>query len=308
VSGLRVIKAGLLTQIEDLGRVGYGDIGITQSGVADAYSGAWANRLLFNAPNAPLLEILLGGVLLEAETDTMISLTGADAKLRIGGRECPLWRSHHVRKGEQIEIGMSKRALRLYLAVKGGFACEQNLGSCAVTLKEGMGRKVEQGDLLSCQSSKPLPQTATPQTLIPKHLDVLTLRVVLGYQSDLFAPSQRADFFSSPYSVTQATDRMGCRLKGESVQYEGGELISEPIAYGSIQIPSDGQPIVLLNERQTIGGYPKIGSVIPIDCYRLAQAKPGTTVAFREIGLEEGRKVTRAVLAFIMYSSDKILE
>ena len=299
MSGLRVTKAGLLTQIQDRGRLGYGDIGITQSGVADAYSATWANRLLFNAPDAALLEILLGGVTLLAEVDTFIALTGAQTTLQINGISRACWRVHAIKAGDRIEIGMASSGLRLYLAVKGGFACPKILDSCATTLKESFGEKIQVDDLLACSDHHSSPLTATPENLIPEYLDVVTLRVVLGYQFDLFGSEQKATFFSTPYQVTQATDRMGCRLQGEPITYEGAELISEPIAYGSIQIPADGQPIVLLNERQTIGGYSKIGSIIPMDCYRLAQARPGTTVAFKEVGLEEAVAVTRELKKFL---------
>jgi len=298
MSGLRVTKAGLLTQIQDSGRLGYGDIGITQSGVADAYSAIWANRLLFNTPDTAVLEILLGGVTLVAEVDTFIALTGAQSTLQINGITQPCWRVHAIKAGDRIEIGMASSGLRLYLAVKGGFGCAKVLGSCATTLKEGFGEKLRVGDLLTCEAYLSAPLAATPPALIHQCRDVVILRVVLGYQSDLFSSEQKSTFFSTPYQVTQATDRMGCRLQGEPITYEGAELISEPIAYGSIQIPADGQPIVLLNERQTIGGYPKIGSVIPMDCYRLAQARPGTTVAFKEIGLEEAVEMTRELMGF----------
>ena len=301
MSGLRITKAGLLAQIQDRGRVGYGDIGITQSGAADGYSAAWANRLLFNTPDAPLLEILLGGMSFVSEVETTISLTGAQAELRINGTPQALWKTHHVKPGDSIEIGLASSGLRLYLAVKGGFGCTQELGSCATTLKEGMGAKAEEGDLLLCGHYSTLPIVSTPQNLIPEYLDVVTLRVVLGYQSEQFSAEQKEIFFSTPYQVTQATDRMGCRLEGEPIAYRGDELISEPIAYGSIQIPADGQPIILLNERQTIGGYPKIGAVIPMDCYRLAQARPGTTVAFQEIGLEEAVRVTQELMGFLEF-------
>ncbi len=299
MSGLRVIKAGILTQIQDRGRIGYGDIGITQSGAADGYSAAWANRLLFNDLDDALLEILFGDMVFVAETKSLIALTGAEAELRINGILKPLWRTHLLQVGDRVEIGIARRGLRLYLAVKGGFACPKILDSCATTLKESFGEKVQVGDLLACSDHHSSPLTATSEDLIPEYLDVVTLRVVLGYQSDLFSSESRATFFSTPYQVTQATDRMGCRLLGEPITYEGEELISEPIAYGSIQIPADGQPIVLLNERQTIGGYPKIGAVIPMDCYRLAQARPGTTVAFKEIGLEEAVAVTRELNRFL---------
>ncbi len=299
MSGLRILKAGILTQIEDGGRIGYGDIGITQSGAADRYSAAWANRLLFNPADAPLLEILLGGVSLVSEVDTALVLTGAEAVLRINGKTEALWRVHRIEQGDRIEIGIAKRGLRLYLAVKDGFACQPELGSCATTCKEGFGAKVAEGALLGCDVHTSAPLCRAPRHLIPDCLDLLTLRVVSGYQAEGFDEEERAQFFSTPYRITQATDRMGCRLQGAPVSYGGEALISEPIAYGSVQIPADGQPIVLLNERQTIGGYPKIGAVIPMDCYRLAQARPGTTVTFEEIGLEEATEVTRELLRFI---------
>jgi len=300
MSGLRITKAGILTQIEDRGRIGYGDIGITQSGVADGYSAAWANRLLFNPSGTPLLEIVLGGVAFVAEIETAIALTGAVATLKINGIVQALWRVHLLKEGDSVEIGLASSGLRLYLAVKGGFRCHKELGSCATTLKEGFGAKVEKGDHLLCDPCTSLPIAAVPRNLIPEYLDVLTLRVLLGYQSEYFSDISKETFFSTPYQVTPATDRMGCRLQGEPIAYEGGELISEPIAYGSIQIPADGQPIVLLNERQTIGGYPKIGTVIPMDSYRLAQARPGTTVAFKEIGLKEAVEVTQELEGFML--------
>ncbi len=293
MSGFRVIQSGVLMQLQDRGRFGYGDIGVTQSGVADRYSASWANRLLFNHPNDILIEILLGGVKLISELDTYISLTGAQCSLQINGTPQPLWRVHHISRGDTIEIGMAREGLRLYLATKGGFESKSELGSSATTLKEGFGHQIVSGELLPCQSHTSSPLASTPQSQIPTYGNSMTLRVLLGYQSDMFELAQREIFFSTTYRVTQATDRMGCRLEGTPIAYSGGELISEPIAYGSIQIPTDGQPIILLNERQTIGGYPKIGSLIPQDCYKLAQARPNTQIRFREVGLEEAIVLSR---------------
>lgn len=299
MSGLRLQKAGILLQIQDCGRFGYGAIGITQSGSADAYSAAWANRLLLNTSDAPLLEILLGGASWISEAETVIAVTGAEAILEINGEERALWRSHVVKRGDHIVLGMARRGLRLYLAVKGGFACKKRLGSCATTLKEHLGQKIQAGELLHCGTSMSQLCRSVPEDLRPIYDDTMRLRVLSGYQSEHFSKEQKALFFSAFYMVTQATDRMGCRLQGDPVVYDGEELVSEPIAYGSIQIPSDGQPIVLLNERQTIGGYPKIGSVIPMDCYRLAQAKPGTKIRFEEIAIEDAVQKSRALMVFL---------
>jgi biotin-dependent carboxylase-like uncharacterized protein len=292
----------MLTQIQDRGRFGYGDIGITQSGMADGYSGAWANRLLFNDADDAVLEILLGGVAFVSEVESTIAVTGAQASLTINGITQALWRSHSIYPDDKIEIGMATKGLRVYLAIQGGFSTTQALESHATTRKEGFGEKITPDTLLLCRSSSALPITSTPEHLIPTFRDVIILRVLLGYQSDTFTAQAKEQLFGASYRVSNSTDRMGCRLEGRAITYEGGELISEPIAYGSIQIPADGQPIILLNERQTIGGYPKIGSIIPMDCYRLAQAKPSTTVAFQEIGLEEAVRATRELMGFVAIS------
>jgi len=276
----------VLFRSEDFGRFGYGDLGITQSGMADRYSGAWSNRLLLNPSDAPVLEMLLGGVSLVSRIETSVAVTGAVSTLKIDGKVQAMWRSHQVKKDTLIEIAPATKGLRVYLSVKGGFRAKSILESVSVTPKENFGYKLQEGDLLFCESGYPFVPTAMKAEYIPAFPEVLTLRVLAGYQYEMFDSRQREVFFGTPYVVTLETDRMGCRLEGTAVG-TGCEIISEPISYGAIQIPSDGQPIVLLNERQTIGGYPKIGTVLPMDCYRLAQARPGTTVVFEEVGTEE---------------------
>ncbi len=298
MSGLLVEKPGILSLIEDAGRIGYGDIGVCQSGTADRYSAVWANRLLFNDPDSAVLEMLIGNVSLISQVDTAIALTGAESTLKINGQERSRWRSHRIKKGDRIDISAAKKGLRSYLSVAGGFGTQEMLGSRSVTPKDKLGDRIAEGDLLPCSSCTDHIPSAVPQRYIPDFLDVLTLRVAAGYQYDEFSSDAIELFFDSPYEVTTATDRMGCRLQGEAVRFDG-EIISEPISYGAVQIPSDGQPIVLLNERQTIGGYPKIGSVIPMDCYRLAQARPGTTVAFQEIPVVEAAKITKDLYMFM---------
>jgi biotin-dependent carboxylase-like uncharacterized protein len=287
-------------EIQDGGRLGYGDLGITQSGMADRYSGTWANRLLGNPPDTPLLEILLGGVTFVAEVETRIALTGAQAPLTINGISQPLWRSYPLHPGDTITLGMARKGLRIYLSVQGGFkANERSLGSCATTHKEGFGMHIQADTLLSCRPSSQHAKTRTPERFILRMEEALTLRVVPGYQFEDFSPEDRARWFESTYRVSTHTDRMGCRLEGgDPIVYTAGELISEAIAYGAIQIPPDGNPIVLLNERQTIGGYPKIGSIIPMDGYRLAQAQPGTVIQFTTIKMKEAISITRTLKRF----------
>jgi len=298
VRGLEVLRPGLMSLVEDRGRFGFGDLGITQAGAADCYSAALANRLLRNAPEAPVLEIAQGGAELLAHVETEIALTGAEAELRIGGIPRALWRTHRVREGERIEIGMVRSGLRLYLAVAGGFEAPRWLGSASVSLRDRLGRPLEKGDRLLCRDLESLPHPrALPPRLIPDWRRPLTLRVLPGAQADHFPAESLQRFYSESYRLVSG-DRMGCRLAGPAVEHDL-EILSEPIAYGAVQIPRDGQPIVLLNERQTIGGYPKMGAVLPMDCWRLAQAAPGTEICFETIGLEEARRATMEMERFL---------
>ena len=298
MNALRVTKAGMLTLLEDNGRHGYAHIGITQSGVLDGYSATWVNKLLGNSSGTNMLEILLGNVSLVSTVDSYIAVCGAQAKLTINGIEHNMWKVNKIKAGDSIEIGVTQKGLRSYLGIKGGFLMEPDLGSCSTTIKDGFSEKIAIGDMLPCNEYKDSLLCATPQIHIPRFLDVITLRVVLGYQSEYFSAEQIERFFASAYTLSNQANRMGCKLEGEKIIAEK-ELVSEAISFGAIQIPKDGQPIVLLKERQTIGGYPKIGSVIPVDCFRLAQAKPGTTVAFKEVSLEEAIEQTKDLYKFM---------
>jgi len=294
MNALRVIRPGMLSLIEDGGRTGYGAIGITPGGPADRYSARWANHLLGNRPGSPLLEITLGGARFEALGPLRIALTGADAPLTINDVPRPLWHRYLLKKGDVVALGMARRGLRVYLATEGGWQCRPKLGSCAATLREHLGEALETGALLR---GAPPTASALPAHVPPRFQRAfdpdLTLRVVASYHHDLFPLSARECFFSQRYRVTTATDRMGCRLSGKAIDTPG-EILSEPTTLGAVQIPSDGQPIVLLAERQTIGGYPVIGTVIPCDVDRLAQAQPGSRVMFRPVSLAAARRLWRS--------------
>jgi biotin-dependent carboxylase-like uncharacterized protein len=298
VKGLEVVRTGIVALIADRGRYGYTDIGITQSGMSDRYSGAWANKLLGNAPNDAALEIALGGMELVSHIHTCIALTGANANLMINSRSKRSWRSHEIKPGDIIRIGMATRGQRMYLAVKGGFDTPLELGSRSTTPKEGLGATLTAGDTIPCGEYHCRTQAFVPHEFIPDFGESFSLRVLLGYQRSTFDTDVQDLFFSSEYKVTHSTDRMGCRLSGKPLK-TSAEIISEPISYGTIQIPRDGQPIVLLNERQTIGGYPKIGTLIPMDAYMLSQAQPGTTVRFKKIELGEATEITKKLYGFL---------
>ena len=295
MNALKVIRPGMLSLIEDGGRPGHGAIGITPSGPADRYSARWANHLLGNRPDAPVVEIALGGMVLEALGDLRIALTGAQSPLKINGTPRPLWHTHSLTRGDRIEIGMAARGLRLYLAAEGGWRCSPILESCSVTVREQLGRPLKAGDLLEGSS----PATPRLSAFVPEQLQrtfpsEITLRILESYHHARFSAEARERFYAQRFRVTTATDRMGCRLSGEPVAYPG-EIVSEPTTLGAVQIPADGQPIVLMAEHQTIGGYPIIGTVIPCDIDRLAQAQPGSRVRFLPLSPEEARQITHFV-------------
>ncbi len=287
MNALEIVRPGMLSLIEDGGRPGYGAIGITPGGPADRYSARWANHLLGNRPDAPVVEITLGGMVLEALGALRIALTGAQSPLKINDTPRPLWHTHALTRGDRIEIGMAARGLRLYLAAEGGWRCSRVLGSCAVTVREDLGRPLKAGDLLEASS----PAGNRLSAFVPEQLQhtfppEITLRVLESYHHARFSAEARERFYTRRFRVTTATDRMGCRLSGEPIAYPG-EIVSEPTTLGAVQIPADGQPIVLMAEHQTIGGYPIIGTVLPCDLDRLAQAQPGTQISFRPVSLSE---------------------
>lgn len=284
----KVMSGGIFTTIQDLGRYGYAHLGITSSGAMDEYAYKWALKLLGDK-DTNALEILMGGLQLKATTDTAIAISGADLDFKINGVSTPIWRSINIKKGDELSFGSQKSGMRAYLCVKGGFKVEKVKGSYSTTIREGIGSKLKNGDILEYESFKTQSITKVKKEYIPKYKNTLTLHLVLGYQDDYFTDEQKERFFNSDYKLTQDISRMGYKLSGYRMQPKSTSLISEGIAYGAVQIPKDGQPIVLLKERQTIGGYPKIGSVIPHDCFKLSQMPIGTTIKFKSITIEEAQ-------------------
>ncbi|WP_372737338.1 biotin-dependent carboxyltransferase family protein [Neptunomonas sp.] len=295
MSGFLVKQPGLLTLIQDGGRYGHHRIGLTNGGPLDADAFKWANRLCENDLNATALEISIGGLVLEAQVDTILVVTGAHMPFKINGQEAQRWQGHKIKAGDKIELGFTTAGTRAYLAVAGGFQMEKTFSSTATVTREAIGglngQKLQQGDILACKSHHTDTLWALPESEQPDYLQGATLRVILGYQQHSFDPVQQRLFFSSEYTLTDRADRMGFRLEGQRIQSMLDGILSEGICHGAIQIPADGQPIVLLNDRQTIGGYPKIGSVIARDTAKLSQRMPGSKLSFEEISLEQAHNI-----------------
>jgi biotin-dependent carboxylase-like uncharacterized protein len=304
MSGFRVLAPGILSLLQDNGRFGYSALGLTNGGPADAQSAFFANQLLHNDSNATLIECSIGGLTLQAQCHSYIAVTGATLALGINGKNAELWTVHKVQPGDTITLGMVSRGVRAYLAVAGGLAVPAQFGSTATVLREGIGglngTPLQQGDILQAPTVSQLARRQLPLRWRPGFNRTLTLRLVEGYQAARFSTEQRQRFYMHSYTVTPQADRMGYKLSGAAITCAEQTLLSEGICYGAVQIPPDGQPIVLLNDRQTLGGYPKMGSVLSLDCAQLAQAQAGSQVYFTPISAEQAQ---RAVLLAKLYNA-----
>ncbi|EPC04493.1 hypothetical protein L861_03985 [Litchfieldella anticariensis FP35 = DSM 16096] len=286
VCGLRVEKAGPLALLQDAGRFGVRRLGVTQGGPADLHAWAWANHLLDNPWGAPVLEITLGGLELIAEHDMTLALCGADLEATLDDKPWLSWQVVSVTQGQRLRFGSARSGARAYLAVAGGFLAEPVLGSVACVSREGLGghdghgRSLAMADRLhidrSCQASsreRYVGRRAPGKERID-YREPARLRLIPGAQISEFSGVSLFAAFNRPWHVDSRADRMGVRLKGPPLRCRLSTMISEGIPLGAVQVPPDGQPIVLLNDRQTIGGYPRLGTLTPLACARLAQCLP----------------------------------
>ena len=289
-----VIKAGIFTTLQDRGRFSFTHLGVTNSGVMDEYATLAAHKLLDNNLNDNILEITFSNVELQANTQTTLCVTGAGCEFYINDEQKTTWQTHEIKKDDIVKIGKILEGQRVYLAVKNGFDIKKEFGSNSTTIKESLGGisgiQIKNGDILPYKSSPKNLTQRWHEEHIPTYSKELTLRVLLSYQEDSFSSQEKEKFFNSSYTVTPDFNRMACKLKGEAIASSLDGIISEAITFGSIQIPKDGQPIVLLKERQTIGGYPKIGTVLSIDCFKLSQMKIGSTIKFEEIDINSAQE------------------
>jgi biotin-dependent carboxylase-like uncharacterized protein len=284
---LKVMQAGILSLLQDGGRRGQHRIGLTNGGPLDSEAFYYCNRLLGNPPDSTAIEISFGGLQLEAREGTFICVTGATMPLHINGNERPLWQVHPVQAGDTISLDFATHGCRSYLGVADGFTIAPSFGSTATVMREHIGGlhgdKLRGGDQLPCPTVTRRKLYSLPVQQQPRYQNTITVRVIPGYQQHSFSRLQQRRFFSHTYTVSDRCDRMGYRLEGPAIKCDIEGILSEGICSGAIQVPADGQPIVLLNDRQTIGGYPKIGAALSLDTARLAQLRPGDTVHFTPI-------------------------
>lgn len=300
---VQVKHGGLLTTIQDLGRYSYQKYGVVVGGAMDEAAHKLANLLVGNALNEATLEMTLIGPQLLFLKDTIFAICGAPFEATIEGILVPIGKPIYVPKGKILKVGSCKNGCRAYMAFRGGIEAPLILGSRSTYERGGFGGLY--GERLKKEDIIPLKdQTvrnnfnvhkgnfSTTRWFVPSYTKTKTIRVIEGRQHSLFTPEAIHNFYTKKYKVSLEADRMGYRLKGEKLTFaKHVELISEGTAFGTIQVPPDGQPIVLMADRQTTGGYPKLANVISVDLPLLAQQKPGDQIQFQKVSLEEAQKL-----------------
>lgn len=303
-TGLKVIKPGLLTLVQDLGRFAFQHIGLSTGGAADEQAFLWANHLLDNAPNCPALEICFGGLQLEAQAQTTFAITGADMQVTLNEQLINNWQSHCLNPGDILNFGHAKSGLRSYLAVVDGFQVPPSFGSVATVMREkmggidGEGRPLKNDDFLPCSENTPGIKTRVPSIFIPDYQQPLIANVIACEPCEHVTELEQEKLYHTTYRLSSQSNSMGIKLQGEPIIPHVQGIVSEGIAYGTIQIPKDGQPIILLKDRQTIGGYPKLGTVFAMDAFLLAQQQAQTEIRFAPMALKDAQQKMRNFYRF----------
>lgn len=296
--GIRVLKAGMLTTVQDLGRNGYQSQGFSVAGVMDVRSFKIANLLLDNPENEAVLEFTLIGPTLQFTSDTIIAITGGDFQPTINGEPAPMYTALYMKRGDILKFGSARTGSRGYIAFSSYLDIPVVMGSRCTNLKSKIGgykgRKLKDEDYIGFRIKRRYLPFFLSRKLDLDEFDEeeVTLRVVMGPQDDMFTKQGIHTLLSETYTVTSDFDRMGCRLEGPFIASKNGsDIISDGIAFGSIQVPAHGKPIILLADRQTTGGYAKIATVATVDIPKLVQRKTDHKIRFKAITVEEAQKL-----------------
>ncbi|SDJ51186.1 5-oxoprolinase subunit C family protein [Salimicrobium halophilum] len=312
---IEVLEAGLFTTIQDSGRAGYQKYGVSVGGAVDTVAHRLANIVIGNDENDATLEMTLQGAAFHFREAALLSITGGDMQPRIDGVPVPMWRPVYVHKGNELRFGNAVKGARTYIAVAGGFQADEFLGSASTYLQAGFGghegRAFQKGGTLERNRSSAMSERIVDQLTekringpfaasdwwvsdmaVPMNNQGEAIRVFEGRHHHLFEEESIRSFTEEAYQVDTKSDRMGIRLKGEPLNLSvKEEIISEPVTFGTIQVPQNGQPIVLLADRQTTGGYPKLAQVASADFSKLGQVKPGDKVRFMMIPHREAERL-----------------
>jgi antagonist of KipI len=298
MSDLLVQEPGPLTTVQDLGRFGHLRVGIPTSGPMDRDAFVLGNRLVGNPDGAAGLECTLVGPRLELTDDRLVAVTGADVAPTLNGAAMPAWQAVPAKAGDVLRLGPARSGVRAYLAIAGGLATPPVLGSRATYVRGRLGglegRAVRKGDRLPLGAAAPGPARRVRAARVPAYGAEITVAVILGPQDDRFTAAGIDAFLSGPYELLPQSDRMGARLKGPFIEHtRGHDIVSDGVPMGGIQVIGEGQPIVLLADRQSAGGYTKIATVCSFDLGRIAQLKPGGRLTFRRVTVAEAHAMLR---------------
>lgn len=299
---LRIEQSTPLVTLQDSGRFGVRHLGVTQGGALDWISLHWANWLLGNALGAAAVEITLGGFTVEAMANVTLAIGGADLGATVDGQPQAPWLPFELKRGQRLAFTQPRCGARAYLTAPGGFTASPFMDSVATVQREslgglnGDGEPLKKGDILSClRESSPVRHAASDS--LPDFSRPVALDLVLGAQIGDFAGESLFDAFNSQWRLDSRGDRMGIRLLGPTLRCLRTGMVSEGIPLGAVQVPADGQPIVLMNDRQTIGGYPRLGALTPASVARLAQCLPDECVTLRPIGQDAAQRAHRQLIA-----------
>jgi 5-oxoprolinase (ATP-hydrolysing) subunit C len=284
---LKVMQSAPRMHFQDLGRCGYGHTGLSQGGAIDLHAHCWANFLLENDPSSATIEIGIGNTSLLALEDSVIALTGAEMNARIDGVKIQNWSSHLIMKGQTLKLGYAVKGMHAYLAIKGGFAAQKKLGSSSTVVRNSIGENLSEGKFLEANVQKTcgiFTSRKTPLTFVPDYDAVKEIRIMASPKLDDLLMEKFSDTL---FSISPKSDRMGMHLTPENPLSRLDGIISEGISLGSVQLPPNGHPIVLLNDRQTQGGYAKIGNIARVDLPLLVQARPLTKIKLTPVSVEE---------------------
>ena len=293
-----ILQPGMLTTVQDLGRFGYQRLGVPAAGAMDQFAIKIGNRLLLNSDKAAALEATFMGPSIKAISDTIIAITGGDLGATLNGKSLPMWESISLKEGDTISFEGPRAGIRAYISVTGGIDVPLIMESRSTYLRSNiggyLGRPLQQGDILSSNTSNEevVKGRKVSADIVPSYGGNVTLRVVLGPQDVEFTGDGINTFLNSEYVVTPQMDRMGIRLEGTEIKHrEKADIISDGIMFGSIQIPGNGQPIIMMADRQTTGGYTKIATIISIDIPKIAQAQPGDKIQFDKVTVEDAQNL-----------------
>jgi len=294
---MNVVEPGFLTTVQDLGRFGFAHLGVSPCGAADSVSLRVGNRLAGNAESAAALEMTLAGGKFRFEQETVIALTGSEFGTMLDGQPVQMWTAIRAKEGAELHVGHARGGARCYLCVGGGIVVEEILGSSSTDLRAGFGgfngRALRRGDRLSLGSP-----TGPPLSVEPREFHGFsggsTLRVTRGPQAHMFSPDALRRLCAAEYRVRDDSNRLGVRLSGEPIrELTREQLLTEGVSLGAVQIPPDGQPILLFVDQQTTGGYPKLANVILADLPKLGQLAPRNSVRFAEVDLAPAHAALR---------------